>query len=154
MPSSCPRGHIYNFVGQRWNKETMQNQRDILYELLELLPQDGAPIRAKDLEKKSKMSTRSFYKALSYLETIDAIEKKKVPSTRATGIEYNISPDFRTIDLDKIICIAGGLISRLFISYDNVEENQKEETFDNRLSAIIRFLKLCKTLREKEFGKN
>ncbi len=126
----------------------MQNQRDILYELLELFPQNGTPIRAKDLEKKVKMSSRSFYKSLYYLETIGIIEKKKVPSTRAVGIEYNISPDFGMIDLDHVTCVTNRLILELFSNYDGAEEDQKEVIFDTHLSIIIRFLKLCKIFRE------
>lgn len=128
----------------------MNNQRDIIYEILELLPQDGMPIRAKNLIKEANMSSRSFYKALSYLEIIGAIEKKKVS---AIGIEYNISPDFVKIDLERIIYITNRLVLELFVNYDNTEKNQKEEIFDNRLSAIIRFLKLCKTLRNDQIQK-
>lgn len=75
---------------QRQNKE----ERNIIDKVLEALPKDGTPIRAKDLEKEAKMSSRSFYKALSYLEMIGAVEKKRVPSARATGIEYNLFPYF------------------------------------------------------------
>lgn len=127
----------------------MRNQRDIVHEILESLPQDGTPVRAKDLEKKAKMSSRSFYKALSYLEIIGAVEKKKVPSSRATGIEYSISPDFVAIDLERIVCISERLVLQLFSNYDNAEENKKETIFDIRLLAIVRFLKLCKTLRKR-----
>lgn len=116
-----------------------------MYELLESLPQDGSPIRAKDLEKKVKMSSRSFYKALTFLETIGAIEKRKAP----IGIEYNISPDFGPIGLCNITSVTNRLVLELFNNYDNADENQKEVIFDIHLSTIIRFLELCKTLRER-----
>lgn len=137
----------------------MQNQRDIIYEILESLPQDGTPIRYKDLRKKVKMSSATLTKGLSDLKEIGIVDRRQVYSTRAIGIEYSISPDFGLIglyrdmegkckNLDQITCIADKLILELFKHYDNAEESKKEIMFSAYLSIIIRFLKLCRTLRK------
>ena len=143
----------------------MQNQRDIIYEILESLQQDRSPIRFKDLRKKVKMSSRSLTKGLSCLKEIGIIDRKQVPSARAIGITYSISPDFEMIDthrdiedncknIDQITCVTERLILELFNHYDKAEENQKEVIFDAHLSIIIRFLKLCRILRERAKVKN
>src|SRR3990167_10574051 len=137
----------------------MQNQRDILYEILESFPKDGTPIRFKYLRKKVKMSSSTLTKGLLDLKEIGAIDRRQVYSTRAIGIEYSISPDFGSIylsrdiegkckNLDQITIIADKLILELFERYDNAEENKKEIIFDAHLSIIIRFLKLCRTLKK------
>lgn len=134
-------------------------QRDIIYEIFQSLPQDRSPIRFKDLRKKVKMSSSTLTKGLVYLKEMGIIDKKQVHSARAIGIEYSISPDFGTIDLyrdiednckdtDQITSIADRLILELFNHYDKAEENQKDVIFDAHLSIIIRFLKLCRNLRE------
>lgn len=138
----------------------MRNERNILYEILESLPQDGGPIRFNDLRKKVKMSSKTLTEGLLCLKEIGIINRKQVHSTRAIGIEYSISPDFGMIDLyrciedkhkniDQITLVADKLILELFTVYDESEENQKEVIFDAYLSIIIRFLKLCRTLRER-----
>ena len=38
-------------------------EREIIIEVLEAIPKDGNPIRAKDVEKKVKMSSQSYYYA-------------------------------------------------------------------------------------------
>jgi DNA-binding HxlR family transcriptional regulator len=139
----------------------MQNQRNIIYEILESLPKDGTPIRFRDIRKKVKMSLSTLSKGLLDLKEMGVIDKRQVPSARAKGVEYNISQEFGLIDLyrniedkcknlDRITCITDKLILELFEHYDNAEENQKEMIFNTYLSIIIRFLKLCKTLREKK----
>ncbi len=50
-------------------------------------------------------------------------------------------------DIDQITSIADRLILELFNHY-KAEENQKDVIFDAHLSIIIRFLKLCRNLRE------
>jgi predicted transcriptional regulator len=84
-------------------QDKYKEKENIIDKVLGALPKDGSPIRAKDLEKKAKMNSRSFYKALSYLELIGAVEKKKVPSKRATGIEYNLFPHYRSVNLNTYI---------------------------------------------------
>jgi DNA-binding HxlR family transcriptional regulator len=143
----------------------MQNQRDIIYEILESLPKDGTPIRFKDLRKKVKMSSSTLTKGLLDLKEIGVVDKRQVPSIRAKGVEYSISPEFGLIDLyrniedkcknlDRITCIADKLILELFEHYDNAEENQKETIFNAYLSIIVRFLKLCRSLRNQNINKN
>lgn len=138
----------------------MRNQRDIIYEILESLPQDGGPIRFGELRKKVKMSSATLTEGLVCLKEIGIINRKQVHSTRAIGIEYSISTDFGMIDLyrsiedkrkniDQITHITNKLILELFTVHDESEENQKEVIFDAHLSIIIRFLKLCRTLRER-----
>lgn len=144
------------------NLTNQKSQRDIIYEILQSLPQDRNPIRFKDIRKKVKMSSSTLAKGLSCLKKMGIIDKKQVPSVRATGIEYSISPDFgidlykedNCKDIDQIICITDRLILELFDHYDKAEENQKEVIFDDHLSIIIKFLKLCRILRKRSKIKN
>lgn len=64
------------------------NRRNIIFEVLQSLPQDGSPIRFKDLRVQVKMSSATLSKALFYLCTIGVISKHDVPSHRGKGVEY------------------------------------------------------------------
>lgn len=125
-------------------------ERDIIIEVLEELPKDGTPIRAKDLEKKVKMSSRSFYKAISYLEMMGIIQKNRVPSTRAIGVEYSLSKDFELFskNLDYMLGIINKLILESFKKYAEAEKDQKDIIFDTYLSSIIGLLKAYKALHK------
>lgn len=134
----------------------MRNQRDIIYEILESLPQDGEPIRFNDLRKKVKMSSATLTAGLLCLKEIGIINRKQVHSTRAIGIEYSISPDFGMIDLyrsiedkHKNIDQITHITNKLILLFMMNQKKTKKVIFDAYLSIIIRFLKLCRTLRER-----
>lgn len=71
----------------------MNNGRNIIFETLKFLPQDGSPIRFKDLRaiaSKASMSSATLSKALFYLTTTDQVLKSEVPSNRGKGVTYQI----------------------------------------------------------------
>ncbi len=67
--------------------------RNIVFEVLQSLPQDGSPIRFKDLRERVDMSSATLSKALFYLCSIGEINKLRVPSQRGKGIVYQKAPD-------------------------------------------------------------
>lgn len=74
----------------------MSNGRNIIFETLKFLPQDGSPIRFKDLRviaSKASMSSATLSKALFYLTTSDQVLKSEVPSNRGKGVTYQLVPD-------------------------------------------------------------
>jgi hypothetical protein len=62
--------------------------RNIIFEALQYLPEDGSPIRFKDLRVKASMSSATLSKALFYLELTDQVIKSEVPSRRGKGVTY------------------------------------------------------------------
>lgn len=125
-------------------------ERDIIIEVLEALPKDGSPIRVKELKNRIKMSSASLYKVLPQLEMIGIIQKNRVHSTRAIGVEYSLSKDFELFskNLDYMLCIINKLILESFKKYAEAEKDQKDIIFDTYLSSIIGLLKAYKALHK------
>ncbi len=72
--------------------------RNIIFEVFQSLPQDGSPIRFKDLREKVSMSSATLSKALFYLCSIGQVVKYQVHSQRGKGIvyqkaKYPLAPD-------------------------------------------------------------
>lgn len=125
-------------------------ERDIIIEVLEALPKDGGPIRVKELKNRIKMSSASLYKVLPQLEMIGIIQKNRVHSTRAIGVEYSLSKDFElsSKNLDYMLGIINKLILESFKKYAEAEKDQKDIIFDTYLSSIIGLLKAYKALHK------
>lgn len=66
--------------------------RNIIFEALQALPEDGKPIRFKDLRTKVKMSSATLSKALFYLCSNGQVIKFQVHSQRGKGITYQKVP--------------------------------------------------------------
>ncbi|VVB91666.1 Uncharacterised protein [uncultured archaeon] len=68
--------------------QKIKKGRNIIFEVFQSLPQDGSPIRFKDLREKVSMSSATLSKALFYLCSIGQVIKSRVHSQRGKGIEY------------------------------------------------------------------
>jgi hypothetical protein len=70
----------------------ISNGRNIIFEAFQALPEDGSPIRFKDLRKNVNMSSATLSKALFYLCLIGRVKKFRVPSQKGKGIVYLRAP--------------------------------------------------------------
>lgn len=69
--------------------------RNIMTETFKALPEDGSPIRFKELRKKVHMSSATLSKTLFYLCLIGQVKKFRVPSQKGKGIVYLRAPKNR-----------------------------------------------------------